>query len=419
MAEIRLLQGEQEVEALVGIIANAYPGMGLSTAEKRTGFAESIGKRHQEFAEYNLYGCFRDGELVGGMAMHDFEMSWFGETVLPVGGVGMVAVDLLHKKERIAYELLQFYIRHYRERGMSMAVLYPFRPDFYKKMGFGIGTKMNRYAFSPSVLPKGKSKERVVYLKDGDQAAVLACYERFARARHGMILRTADEASRLFPAGSPMVRVGVREGSELRGYMYMYFEKVQESNFILHNLIVREFVYETPEAMAEMLTFLQAQSDQFQRVIWNTQEEDFHHLLQDPRNGTDNMLPTVYHESNTQGVGVMYRVLNVADTLRKLEAHNFGGQTCQFQLVIEDSFLQEQTSLHLRLDNGKLTVGDSAGAVSTVHLAIEDFSSLLMGTVTFRSLYDYGAARLSDPALVSVLHRAFLPEEKPLCMTAF
>ncbi|KEO83153.1 GNAT family N-acetyltransferase [Tumebacillus flagellatus] len=436
MGDIRKLTDDHEFDRLTDILAHAYPFMGLVPADKRPGYAESLRKRHREFDEYNLYGYFRDGELLGGMGLFDYEMNFFGETVLPAGGVGLVAVDALHKKQRIAYDLLQFYLRHYQTKGASMALLYPFRPDFYKKMGFGIGTKMNRYEVPPTALPKGKSKDRVVFLNaEKHSQALRDCYDRFARARHGMMLKTNDEASRLFPPGSQLVRVGVQNGEQLEGYMIYHYQQVDESNFILNSVVVRELVYETPEALSELLTFLRSQSDQFHRVIFVTQDEELHHLLENPLNGSNRMLVPVYHETNSQGVGIMYRILNVADTLKKLHGHNFGGQTCEFNLIVHDSFLNEHTYCHIVLQDGKLSVpffelnpdrcgiGWNPGAwpMPTVGLSIEDFSSLLMGSATMKSLYRYGSVHSTNvpKSLIDVLHRAFLVEEKPLCMSNF
>ncbi len=66
------------------------------------------------------------------------------------------------------------------------------------------------------------------------------------------------------------------------------------------------------EAVAkELLTFLHTQADQIDHIFFNLHDDSFHHLLFDPRNGTDNPIATLYQESNTQGVGIMYRVVNV------------------------------------------------------------------------------------------------------------
>ncbi|UZM99543.1 GNAT family N-acetyltransferase [Lysinibacillus sp. MHQ-1] len=47
----------------------------------------------------NYFGLWEEGNLIGGMRLHDFQMNLFSK-MIPIGGVGLVAVDLLHKKEK-------------------------------------------------------------------------------------------------------------------------------------------------------------------------------------------------------------------------------------------------------------------------------------------------------------------------------
>lgn len=54
-----------------------------------------------------------------------------------------------------------------------------------------------------------------------------------------------------------------------------------------------------------------------------------------------------------------------------------------------------------------------------VALDVAEFSSLLMGAVGFRSLYDFGLATISDPAYVATVDRIFAADRKPICTTAF
>jgi predicted acetyltransferase len=54
-----------------------------------------------------------------------------------------------------------------------------------------------------------------------------------------------------------------------------------------------------------------------------------------------------------------------------------------------------------------------------VEMEIAEFSSLLVGTVGFSSLYRYGLARISDERYVKAIDRAFAVEGKPICMTQF
>jgi len=51
----------------------------------------------------HFYGYYNDkNELVGGMRIHDYQMYFNNRKKLRAGGIGLVAVDLLHKKEKIA-----------------------------------------------------------------------------------------------------------------------------------------------------------------------------------------------------------------------------------------------------------------------------------------------------------------------------
>jgi hypothetical protein len=149
-------------------------------------------------------------------------------------------------------------------------------------------------------------------------------------------------------------------------------------------------------------------------------DEDFHHLLLDPRDGSGKLIPSVYHQSNTQGVGLMYRVIDVPGIFDLLTEHNFGGQTCTLKLTIDDSFLPENAGATLLVfEGGHVQRLESGDHDVEVRMTIEDFSSLLAGTVSFLSLYHYGLAKVSDIDYVEAVDRLFAVVHKPMCMTHF
>ncbi|MBD3402181.1 GNAT family N-acetyltransferase, partial [candidate division GN15 bacterium] len=93
---------EKSLDDAVAIVCRAYPRFG--------GLAESDRERvrrtmQQELSDPRVsqWGLFRDNELVGAMRFHDFRLNVRG-TAVTAGGVGGVAVDLMHKKERVAWE---------------------------------------------------------------------------------------------------------------------------------------------------------------------------------------------------------------------------------------------------------------------------------------------------------------------------
>jgi predicted acetyltransferase len=377
------------------------------------------------------YGAFRDGVLVGGMQLYDFTMT-MGEIQVPVGGVGMVAVDLLHKKEHVARDLIAFFLDYYRARGAPLALLYPFRPDFYKQMGFGYGTRMNEYRVHPEALPDGGSKEHLVVLDTDDSDQLLDYYNTYQSRTHGMLRRSTFEIARKF--ANPLTHiVGYRRDGRLHGYLQYRFRSISDRNILLNNLEVIECLYDSPEVLSEMLTFLRSQADQIRTVVLWTQEDDFHYLLLDPRDGSDYLMPHIYHESNTQGVGLMYRVLDTVTLLRLLDQSRnaFADDTCCLYIEVADSFLPENSGLvvaqfdHGHIQSvesataGAISMPDSAGKQISISLDIADFSSLVLGVVGFETLYHYGLVHISDTREVDLVHRLFQTPARPRCVTAF
>lgn len=408
---------EADFDEFIPIVANAYPGIKIVSAEDRQKFKERLIVQDKE-PTMSFHGLLRDGRLLGGMKFFDFTMKLLSTKAL-VGGVGLVAVDLLHKKERVAKELITYYLDHYRQQGATMTALYPFRPDFYKQMGFGYGTKMSQYRVQPAALPRGSSREHVTFLTAADKDALMACYNRYLDKTHGLMEKVELNLQYLFDNLANRV-VGYKDGDRVLGYLVFDFKADTPGNFLIQEIIVHEFVYENPAVMAELFTFLHTQFDQVERIVFNTQDDDFHFLLSDPRNGSGRIIPHVFHESNTQGVGLMYRVIDTPGLFNLLQEHNFGGQSGRFQFNIADSFFPANAGRYLvEFDEGRPRLLSTGNADAEISLDVAEFSSLLMGCVSFRTLHSYNLATLSNPAHLDTLTRLFSVEQKPICLTRF
>ena len=416
MSEIRVLSVE-DFDAFADIAVNAYPGWRVSSQEEGERARQRLLKTHEEEPTITAFGLFRNGQLRGGMFLYDFEMNFLGVRI-PAGGVGHVAVDLVHKKEHVAKEMITYFLRHCRRRGVPVVMLYAFRPDFYKAMGFGYGTKVNQYRVAPGALPRGPSKAHVRFLEKSDKQALLDCYNRFMDTTHGMMAKSEQEITRLM-TNPEYWSVGYEKDGRVSGYLVFTFKHGE--SFLLNDLVVREFIYENRAALSELLTFLHTQADQVRHIFFNTQDEYFHHLLLDPRNGSPELIPSVYHESNLQGVGLVYRVTDVREIFRALAGRNFGGQTCRLKLTVRDSLLPENAgSTLLSFERGDMRIVENEPEYDVeVRLDIAEFSSLLVGAVNLRRLYRYGLADLSDPGYGQVVDRIFAVLDKPMCTTPF
>ncbi|MBU0984325.1 MAG: GNAT family N-acetyltransferase, partial [candidate division Zixibacteria bacterium] len=142
MSEIRELVPEEYTEYMQ-LTAEAYPGIGIATPED---IGRAVGRLKIKIQDPRMavYGAFRSAEMVGIMALYDYTMNVHGVPML-AGGVGNIAVHLAHKKEHVAKDLMEFYLDLYRQRKAPMAVLWPFRPNFYRRMGFGLASKVHQY----------------------------------------------------------------------------------------------------------------------------------------------------------------------------------------------------------------------------------------------------------------------------------
>jgi predicted acetyltransferase len=416
MSTIRPLTAD-DLPAAVRIIANAYPAMRINTEEERQRQVERFEKRLDTPGD-TYYGLFRDDALVGAMRLIDYQMNVRGAQV-GTGGVGMVAVDLLHKKEKVARDMIRFYLERCRSEGMPLAALYPFRPDFYRQMGFGYGTKSSQYAISPASLPDRGDKSRVRMLSADDKTAMRDCYLRVQERTHGLMAKSETDMERMLSAPDARI-VGVASDGALTGYLSFGFDNDPGGNFVKNNIHVRELVYDTREALADLLSFLHSQADQIDRIVLETQDEHFHHLLFDPRDTSGRLFPSVYHQVAVVGVGIMYRIVDTRAALQALAGARFGDVRCRVALTVRDSFLPENSGTFLvSFEDGHARLMDRGDHDVALTLDVAELSSLLMGTIDAEHLYLYGRAEVSDPKQLDTLNRLFAVPTKPICMTHF
>ncbi|HIE05577.1 MAG TPA: GNAT family N-acetyltransferase [bacterium (Candidatus Stahlbacteria)] len=407
----------KDLDDFTTIIANAYPGMRIVSEEDRKTFKKRIADRLKNDSRMNLYGLYRKKRLLGVMALYDFCMKLLSVKTT-VGGVGLVAVDLLHKKEKVCKEMIAFFHDYYLKKKVCMTALYPFRPDFYKRMGYGYGTKMNQYIIKPSNLPKGRSKRHIRFLNKKDVNRILTCYERHFNRTHGLMQRIRYDFNSVF--NDPEIKIiGYEDKKRISGYLIFGFRPARADNFILNDIQIYELIYEDQKVLSELLTFLQTQADQINNIIYDTQDDNFHYLPIDPRDGSDDMMRPVGHVTNKQGIGIMYRVADTRGLFKVLKSHNFNGQNLRLKISIRDTFLASNNRpVIVHFVNGKPNLKRS-NYDCEIKLDVAEFSSLIMGVVNFNSLFRYGLATTSNLKYLKTINKIFVTDEKPICLTAF
>ena len=209
--------------------------------------------------------------------------------------------------------------------------------------------------------------------------------------------------------------------TKLAEYLIFRPESGRYEHFLSNNINVLEMVYESPQVLGKLLGFLNSQADQYERIIFNLQEDNFHLIMNDPRNGSGQIIPSVYHETNTQGVGIMYRIIDVANLFTQLKDHHFGHYNGRLAMNIQDSFLPiNENRYAVAFDNGRPTLLNNKDHCEIeITLDIAEFSSLLTGAVAFADLAAYGMAEISDRNQIDTVNDIFRSKQKPICYTPF
>jgi predicted acetyltransferase len=370
----------------------------------------------EETPSESLYGLFKENDLIAGMRTFMFEMN-FNQTTISVGGVGMLAVDILHKKEGNAYQLVNYFYELNKSKGNNLVMLHPFNVSFYKKMGFGIGTHVYQYYLNPKSFQDYSGKDHLEHLSSDDRALILDCYNRVYQRTHGMTKRFPSERELNRPFNFGQV-VGYKRNNQVLGYV-LYEGKGKD-------LYIHELFFETKEAIEEISTFLHQQADQFNRIIINSNNDDFIHFVCSPESGLNTMLDTTPSVDNKHmvnlGVGVMYRVIDCKGLLVELyeKKYQFGNASLNIKFEIQDELQSDDSkNFTVKFSHGEIKSFNEQPVDTVVKMEISEFSSMIMGAVNFRSLHKWGKAEISIPGYINQINELFQTYERPTCTKAF
>ena len=107
---------DDDFKEYVRITLEAYPAMFPKLTDERIdGWIKRMQEQQAKKAEIQYYGYYRDEKLLGAMRIHTFNINVHG-VEMASGGVGNVCVDLAHKKEHIAKEMMEYYHDYFREK---------------------------------------------------------------------------------------------------------------------------------------------------------------------------------------------------------------------------------------------------------------------------------------------------------------
>jgi predicted acetyltransferase len=386
---------EQDVEALLNIHFAVFPD-GRGREARRRNFCD------------NPRGPLEDlhvAEVGGRVVAHGFlfEMeTWVGGRPVAVGGVASIGVAPEVRRAGIAHVLIAHLLQKMGTRGTPLSMLYPFRHDFYRKLGWGLTSAMHRYRLRPAALPLYPERGRVRTAEPADLGAVRRCYERAASRGTGLLSRSEEVWQAML--APDVLRVAVVAADEPSRAIdgYVIYRMVPEVGTQAIELEVVELVTVTDDARFALLGFLSAQRDQIARIHLTAPADDsLLPLLSDPRGPSGELVRGLLMISADLVVGAMTRIVALGPALR---ARGWEGADGELSLRMEDSWASDNghpVTLRVAGHVGEVSAGRREG-VPLLDAEPAVMAQIYMGHLTPSQAVASRLARIDPPSAVHV-----------------
>jgi predicted acetyltransferase len=324
--EIRNARAD-EIRHVAELWCEAFPS--ARTVEDRARMLESGGRYG---GLENVLVLLVEGRLVAACKLHRLEQSITGRP-LPMMGLAAVAVARTERRRGIGAALCTAAIRTARARGDVLSVLYPFRPSYYQRLGWGLVGRLHDHRFRATWLPRydEAGATRVASL-DRDAEAIIRCYERVAGRAHGPIVRDErgwgyrfagedlgvrplDPDSRRRADDDPRRVVLVHGTNDVDGYALLRIRRDDGGGRVA---VVRELVAETEAAYRGILGLVATRAGKWPVARYRARpEERFEDRLEDPRPVGHRTTGSLYFPTGRIIRGPMLRLLDVPAALAR------------------------------------------------------------------------------------------------------
>ncbi|MEW6734886.1 MAG: GNAT family N-acetyltransferase [Acidobacteriota bacterium] len=363
-----------------------------------------------------------DGEMVAALSAIPYTI-WIGGARLAMLGLATVVNALEARRRGYASALCCAAIARGRARDFVVSILYPFRYDFYRKLGWGTIGELIEYNFHPRNLPHYETQRNVRRFRPQDIDAVATCYQRFVE--RGNCLAESPPSVwqdwQLRITERKLIVMVYEQQGEIRGYLSFCFESGHD--MLTQTLSVEELIYDDRESYQGLLGFLATLRDQVTSIrYWASPSEAFHYILNDPRDVKQPMLASMVSRAGQYGFSYMLRVLNVEQALiMRPNYHHLNGSIC-FQ-ILDEQIPENSRRFRFTLTEGQPTINlVEDREMAQVHLGIDIFSQLYAGAITASRAHFLGLLEIKDtasvPLTLSWLDQAFsLP--KPFLLDQF
>ncbi|HEX6065345.1 MAG TPA: GNAT family N-acetyltransferase [Longimicrobiales bacterium] len=347
------------------------------------------------------------GKLVGAFRAYKMAESING-TLMPMMGLASVAVSPDARRRGVGKLMCRYALAHARERGDFVSVLYPFRPDFYRSLGWGLAGELHSFRFRPEALPLDDNSLNVRMATPADDDGIASCYDRVARAGNGPILRSPYAWKAMMSDASTHAIVFEQGG--IKGYAVMTYGKgSSRENRPLH---IREIVTESHEAYCGLLGWLSEQRDLWREIRYDARvTEHFAFRLSEPRPPGERHARTLWDPVARVIRGPMFRIVNVQEALAR---RSYDPELSMvMRLTLFDSEVDENRGeCRVVFEKGRAEVGPWTNSKADVEMStsMTSLSQMFVGEIAPSEAALLGGTELRGN--VQMLDRVFATNEK-------
>jgi predicted acetyltransferase len=333
-----------------------------------------------------------DEQPLATLASHEMTQNVRG-TVLPMGGVAGVASMPAGRRRGLVRQLFERLFGMYREAGMAISALYPFRDSFYERLGYA-SLPMARFltvnpeALVPLVRHEMPGHCEQVAMKDGFEEW-RGFLERYQAQTHGFALKHVTNARRWRDDNAWWVAFARDDAGEIAGAMTYkitgYGEKLIAGTFYAMSMLGRY----------QLLDWVGRHADQVKEAIIEVRPDDF------PETWFRDLQATVRTDVEHAWPGPMARVVDVAGL------GGIGAGEGEVAVEIHDALCPWNDGVFtFRGEGGRLAV--TPGGESTSRITIQGLSALVF-TGADPASFPFRGWGHADPATADALRAIFPP----------
>mgnify|MGYP001077600616 CR=1 FL=1 len=326
---IRIRTAEpDDIRPLAELWCDAFPGK--RTVAERIRMLEHPGRFGG--LEHVLVAADEHAGVVGACkALHMTQ--YIAGVAMPMMGLAAVAVAPDWRRQGLGERLCVAAVELAADRGDVLSALYPFRPDYYRRLGWGLVGGLHEYRIRTDAIQAGRISSHIRDARlERDTEAIAACYRRVAVASNGPLERDRHiwayqlegvdlgaqpvDADALWTArAEPAYRVVVHDDGDVTGYALL--RGLRQDTSAHNTLEVRELVAESDTAYLGLLAHIAAQWDRWPRTHYCARPDElFPELLKDPRPPRFREVRSLYFPTARIVRGPMLRLVDVPGALR-------------------------------------------------------------------------------------------------------